>query len=155
MGYYEQASEAFIALGDYRDSAEQAEKNVPYQRALELLACADADDASALRLIGRSRADLSDQVTAAMLLYQAASEQFAALGDYRDSAACVERCREGIAQQEHAVLQRAYDSAMQLLEDRNYSQARLQFLDLKGFENSGDMAREAVYRKAQGLFEFI
>ena len=155
MGYYEQASEAFTALGDYRDSAEQAEKNVPYQRALELLACADADDASALRLIGRSRADLSDQVTAAMLLYQAASEQFAALGDYRDSAACVERCREGIAQQEHAVLQRAYDSAMQLLEDRNYSQARLQFLDLKGFENSSDMAREAVYRKAQGLFEFI
>ena len=155
MGYYEQAADAFTALGDYRDSAEQAEKNVPYQRALELLAYADADDASALRLVGHSRSDLSDQVTAAMLLYQAAMEEFEMLDDYRDSAACIERCREGIAEQEHAVLQHAYDNAMQLLENRNYSQARLQFLDLNGFENSADMAREAVYRKAQGLFEFI
>jgi hypothetical protein len=90
-----------------------------------------------------------------MLLYQAAMEQFSALDGYRDSAACVERCREGIVEQEHAVLLHAYEDAMQLLEDRNYSQARLQFLDLNGFENSADMAREAVYRKAQGLFEFI
>ena len=155
MGYYEQAADAFTALGDYRDSAEQAEKNVPYQRALKLLASADADDVSALRLADRSRADLSDQVTAAMLLYQAAMEQFTALDGYRDSAACVERCREGIAEQERAVLQHAYEDARQLLEDRNYSQARLQFLDLSGFENSADMAREAVYRKAKGLFEFI
>ena len=89
MGYYEQAADAFSALGNYRDSAEQGEKNVPYQRALHLLASADADDASALRLIGRSRADLSEQVTAAMLLYRAAAEEFEALDGYRDCADCI------------------------------------------------------------------
>ena len=155
MGYYEQAADAFSALGNYRDSAEQGEKNVPYQRALHLLASADADDASALRLIGRSRADLSEQVTAAMLLYRAAAEEFEALDGYRDCADCIIRCQKGIQEQEHAVLQRAYDAAMQLLEEQNYSQARLQFLALENFENSVDMAREAVYRKAHGLYHYI
>ena len=155
MGYYEQAAEAFSALGNYRDSMEQAQKNVPYQRALHLLASADADDASALRLIGHSRADLSEQVTAAMLLYQAASTEFESLNGYRDCANCILRCQEGIQEQKHAVLQHAYDRAMQLLEEQNYSQARLQFLALETFENSADMAKEAVYRKAYGLYEYI
>ena len=155
MGYFEQAAEEFSALGDYRDSAEQAEKNVPYQRALHILASADADDASALRLAGRSRADLSDQVTAAMLLYQAALEEFEALDGYRDSADCIERCRNGIAAQERAVLQHAYDGATQLLEEQNYSQARQEYLALGDYENSTEMAKEAVYRKANGLYEFI
>ena len=155
MGYYDQAAEAFTALGNYRDSADQAEKNVPYQRALHILACADADDASALRLVGYSRADLSDQVTAAMLLYQAASEEFKALDGYRDSEDCIRRCREGIAAQELAVLQHAYDAACQLLEEQHFSQARLEFLALKDYENSPEMVKEAVYRKAAGLYAFI
>ena len=155
IGSYEEASEAFTALGNYQDSAEQAEKNVPYQRALGILSAADANDASALRMIGKSRADLSDQVSAAMLLYQAALEEFQALDGYRDSAACVIRCRDGIAMQEHAVMQNAYDEAMALLDDQYYSQALLQFQALNGYEGSDDMVKESVYRKALGLYDFI
>lgn len=154
-GYYEEASKAFTALGNYRDSLEQAEKNIPYQRALDLMVRADNNDAAALRLIGKSRADLTDRVTAGMLLYQAALEEFEALDGYRESGECIARCREGIAEQEHAILQGEYENAMQLLEAGNFSQARQQFLALRDYEDSAEMAKEAIYRKARGLYDYI
>lgn len=155
VGKYEEAASAFSSLGDYRDSAEQAAMNVPYQQALGILSAADADDASALSSIGHSRAELSDSVTAAMLLYQEALERFTALDDYRDSAECAERCREGIKAQEQLLLQRSYDTAVQQLELQQYSQARQAFLKLGDFEDSADLAMEAVYRKAIGLYDYI
>lgn len=155
IGQYEDAAAAFTKLGDYRDSAEQAERNVPYQHALSILSAADADDASALASVGHSRSELSDSVTAAMLLYQAALDEFEALGDYRDSAACAERCRSGIEAQQHAVLQKAYDAASELLNAREYSRARQAFLDLGQFEDSAELAREALYQKALGLYDYV
>ena len=154
-GQYEDAAAAFTKLGDYRDSAEQAEWNVPYQRALRILSAADADDASALASVGHSRSELSDSVTAAMLLYQAALDEFESLGDYRDSVACAQRCRAGIEAQQQSVLQKAYDAAMQLLNAQEYSRARQAFLELGNFKDSADLARESLYQKALGLYEYI
>jgi len=155
MGRYEQAAQAFSELGVYRDSVEQAEKNVPYQRALVILDRAEADDPSALGMIGHTRADLSEDLTAAMLLYQAALEDFQALDGYKDSAACIARCEAGLEQQQQALLQRDYEAAKQLLEQKEYSQARQAFLELGDYSDSADMADEAIYRKAYALYQFI
>lgn len=43
---YQEAVEAFAALGKYQDSAELAEKGVPYQKAVYILDCAEAHDFS-------------------------------------------------------------------------------------------------------------
>ncbi|MBQ9250762.1 MAG: hypothetical protein IJ179_10405 [Oscillospiraceae bacterium] len=155
MGRYEQAAQAFSQLGDYQDSAEQAEKNVPYQRALVLLDRAAVDDASALSMIGHTRADLSEDVTAATLLYQAALEEFQALDGYKDSVACAARCEAGLEQAQQALLQRDYEAAKRLLELKEYSQARQAFLALGDYSDSAEMAVEAVYRKACALYQFI
>ena len=155
MGRYEQAAQAFTALDDYRDSVEQAEKNVPYQRALFILDRAEDNDPSALNMIGHSRADLSENVTAAMLLYQAALEEFQALDGYKDSAACLARCEAGLEQARLALLQRDYDEAKLLLETKEYSRARQAFLELGDYADSAEMATEAIYRKAYALYQFI
>ena len=52
----------------------EAEKNRAYERALQLLECADAGDASALSQIGKTQEDVKEGETAAMLLYRAALE---------------------------------------------------------------------------------
>ena len=89
------------------------------------------------------------------LLYQAAIDQFEALGDYKDSRENIRRCREAIAAGQQARLQAAYDAAAQLLADGSYSLAREAFLALGDFADSADQAKEAVYRKAQALLHFL
>ena len=49
----------------------------------------------------------------------------------------------------------SYENAMQLLEEERYNEARAAFLKLGGFRDSETMANEAVYRKAEGLLQFI
>ncbi|MBQ4017305.1 MAG: hypothetical protein II608_07165, partial [Oscillospiraceae bacterium] len=133
----------------------EAERNRAYERALQLLECADAGDASALSQIGKTQEDVKEGETAAMLLYRAALEAFEGLGDHADSAACAVRCREGIAAQEQIALQQAYDTAAALLEERHYSEACRRFRELGDYGNSGEMAIEAVYRKAAALCDVI
>ena len=133
----------------------EAERNRAYERALQLLECADAGDASALSQIGKTQEDVKEGETAAMLLYRAALEAFEGLGDHADSAACAARCREGIAAQEKIILQQAYDTAAALLEERHYSEACRRFGALGDYGNSGEMATEAGYRKAGALCNVI
>lgn len=152
---FEDAAQVFHSLDGYRDSAEQAEKNVPYSRALYFMDRAKAGDASALRSAGHSRSELSEDVTVELLLYQAAMEQFEALGDYKESRENIRRCQEAIEAAQQARLQAAYDQAAELLDSESYSLARQAFLELGDFGDSADMAREAVYRKAQALFHFL
>ena len=133
----------------------EAERNRAYERALQLLECADAGDASALSQIGKTQEDVKEGETAAILLYRAALEAFEGLGDHADSTACAVRCREGIAAQEQIALQQAYDKAAALLEERHYSEACRRFRELGDYGNSGEMAIEAVYRKAAALCDVI
>ena len=155
MGKYEQAEQAFRELGDYRDSAEQAEKNVAYQQAIHIYSRADEDDASLLSQVGKSRADLSEDITAGMLLYEGAIARFEALDGYKDSEEYIKSCQIGIEQARQKLLQQRYDEAMALLESGDYSLARQSFLELGDFSDSADMAKEAVYRKAVALYHFI
>ena len=137
------------------NSVEPDETELSYQQALLLLNKADAGDASALAEIGLSEAEIPPDATAAMLLYRAALEQFQNLGGYQDSEACAARCRDGIAAQEQALRQRAFDQAAALLEDRHYSEACRHFRALGEYGDSGEMVKEAIYRKAVALCDVI
>ena len=73
LGEFDEARAAYASLGDYRDSREMAGEGVDYLRAGELARRAAQDDASALQMIGHTRADLDEDTTAAILLYEAFS----------------------------------------------------------------------------------
>lgn len=152
---YEEAAAAFTALGSYKDSAEQAEKNVPYQKALYIMQFAAADDSAGLETAGLDKSAMSGGKSAAVLLYENAMERFAALGGYKDSAKNAELCRSAIEQCDTARLQAAYDEAKALLESGSYCRARDAFKKLGSYSDSADMAKEAIYRKAMALYGFI
>lgn len=152
---YEQAQEAFTALGDYRDSAEQAEKNVPYQKALYIMECAKNEDTAGLALAGLSRSDISEEEGLSVLLYKAAIEQFNALAGYKDSEKNAGLCQAAIDERKDQKVKDAYAAAMALLEEGKYCEARDAFLALGKYEDSAEMAKEAIYRKAVALYAFM
>ena len=152
---YAQAQEAFLALGDYRDSAEQAEKNVPYQKALYVMACAQSGDAAGLAPAGLSRSDANGEESLSVLLYRAAISQFEALGGYKDSEKNAALCRAAIDEQNDQARKDAYTAALALLEEEKYCEARDAFQALSPYEDSAQMAQEAIYRKALSLFRFM
>ncbi|MBR4472627.1 MAG: hypothetical protein IKS55_03215 [Oscillospiraceae bacterium] len=137
------------------EDAEAAKKEEAYQEALTLLKKAEAGDASALSLIGKTESDVPGNATAAMLLFREALERFETLDGYLDSKACVKRCRDGIAAQEELLLKQAYEKATALLEDQQYSEAGRQFEALGEYEDSAEMVKESLYRKASGFFDII
>lgn len=154
-GNYDEAAAAFAALGDYRDSADYIGEKIPYRFAEELMTAAEANDSSALSRIGRNEDDLSEEVPASRLLYEAAAERFAALGDYADSAARRQSCLDALEAERLARLQAKYDDAAALLRDGSYSLARQAFLALGDYNDSAELAKEAVYKKALALYRFV
>ena len=155
LGQFDRAAETFLSLGNYRDSAEQAEKNVPYQRAALIQSKAEQNDPASLLLIGRSRTELNEELSPAMLLYEAAAAEFHALGDYKDSAQREQACLEGREESYRALRQQQYDAAVALLDAGSYSAAREAFLSLGDFGDSAAMAREAIARKAESLNQLV
>lgn len=151
LGEFDEAREAFVSLGDYRDSVEMAGPGIDYLRACELMRRAQQDDPSALQMIGHTRADLNEETTAAILLYESAQKEFEALGDYRDSSALAADCAKGLADSREALTQAAFDRAAALLESGKLSAARAAYLDL----GEEELACEPVYRKALALTDFI
>ena len=151
LGEFDEAREAFASLGDYRDSVEMAGEGIDYLRACELMRRAQQDDPSALQMIGHTRADLNEETTAAILLYEAAQQEFEALGDYRDSGTLAADCAQGLADSRQALTQAAFDRAAALLESGRLSAARAAYLDL----GEEELACEPVYRKALALTDFI
>lgn len=151
---FDRAKEAFLALGSYRDSAQQAEKNVPYMQAVYIMDSAAAEEISALSVAGISRS-AAEETPVLLLLYNAAIERFAALDGYKDSADRIEQCKTAVDAYILAQSQELYDNAAALLESRSYLRARDAFHTLDGFGDSAEMEKEAIYRKAVALYGFV
>lgn len=83
-----------------------------------------------------------------------AANGFQKLGDYKDSRAYYERCV--------ARLEKAYDEAVQDIENYNYSDAACLLEDIKGYKDSASLiekcrslkAKEGVYRSAVSLARY-
>ncbi len=157
-GQYDEAAAAFTALGDYRDSVEQASMNVPYMRAMHMMDLARTRDEGGLAFIGKRAEDVpqeeyGDGGTAA-LLYQTAQTVFKGLGEYKNSVPLSQQCQTELDALRLEKQRTDYTVATKLLEAGMYSQAREAFLALGDFEDSADMTKEAVYQKALRLYGF-
>ncbi len=104
----------------------------------------------ALALQAKAEADPDDYA-----LYLSAAEAFEALGAYEDSSDRAAACREQLVLLNEAVLQEDYAAAQELLSQRRYSEAREAFLALADYKDSADLANEALYQKALGLYHYV
>lgn len=152
---YEEAAQAFALLGDYRDSAQQAELNIPYQQALYVMDCASRGDRAGLSFAGISADSVSEDDDISLLLYQAAIEQFEALGDHKKALANIALCQEAIKAIELGDIEAAYKEAAELLKSGSYCLAAERFTQLGDYEDSAAQAKEAIYQKALALYKFI
>ncbi|MBR5093729.1 MAG: hypothetical protein IK095_01410 [Oscillospiraceae bacterium] len=152
-GDFRGAVAAFHGLGVENGKFPISRQQEAYRFACILQERAEAGDANALLLIGRS-ADDAGAESAAVALYEAAEAQFLALGDLEDSAERARQCREALDARDDLRLQTLYDSATALLEDGDYSASHALFLSLGEFRDSPDMAKEPLYRRALALYSF-
>lgn len=150
-GKYDLAQQAFEALGDYEDSRELAEKEIPYRRAAYIMSCAEKGDTDGLVMLGMKRSELGEEETVSTALYGKAAEMFAALGDYKDSAAQSEAAQKAIADYYDSLLSESYDEASKLLEEKEFCKARDAFAALGEYKDSAAMVNESIYRKAEML----
>ena len=110
-GDYDEAIEAFKALGDYKDSTQKIEE------------C--------------NSKKLEDNYSAAITLmengdYDKAIKAFEALGNYKDSAEKIEECKNGI-------LENKYIAAVKLMENEEYTAAYKAFEEIIGYKDSAEL----------------
>ena len=134
-GDLDAAYKGFAALGDYRDSAARA------AALAEKIKAQAAEEAEAKRAAAYDAADRAEQSGD----LDAAYKGFAALGDYRDSAAraaaLAEKIKAQTAEAAEAKRAAAYDAADRAEREGDYATA------LKGFETLGDY-RDSITRAA-------
>ena len=152
-GKYDQAQQAFVALGSYNDSAELAHYAIPYKKAAYIMGCAKAGDVQGLISLGMKRSDLAEDETVSVALYKQAAEMFLALGGYMDSAQQREQALSAVNSHYESLRREAYDAAVALMEGGSYCQARDAFIAMNGYADSAEMAQEAMYRRAVRLYE--
>lgn len=152
-GKYDEAEAAFLALGNYGDSAEKAAKDVPYARAMYIMDCAEKDDVSGLLTLGKKRSDVAEGETVSVALYREAIPLFEALGNYRDSAAMVEKAQAAIDDYFSSQEKAAYANAEKLFDEGRYCAARDAFKAMGDYDDSAEMAKECMYQRAMKLYE--
>lgn len=154
-GRYDEAESAFEALGNYRNSASEAKKSIPYEKAVDIMEYAEKGDSAGLKIIGVSLSSLTEEDNISLILYEAAAERFASMGDYKDSVKNAELCNAAIDSINTAKLQSIYDENAELLNQQHYLAARDGFAALGDFSDSAAMVNEAVYQKAVALYNFM
>lgn len=119
---YEEAIEAFTALGDYKDAPEQIANS---QKAIE-----DAKRYEEAISLFRKKE------------YDQASSIFASLGDYRDAPSYVQKLSDRQALE--------YNDALYYLEQGEYTEAYSLFKELSGYENSDEYLTHFHYVPVTG-----
>ncbi len=151
---FDEATEAFSAMGVYGDSSEQVEKNIPYEKACYILRCAKVCDPNALSLLNLSAEQFTDTDHLQLALFTEAAQQFDALGNYKDSLLLRQEARQGASDIEHKLLQGSYDDALNLLQAGRYNEAQEAFSELGNYSDSQKQVLECDYQKAEELLRF-
>lgn len=154
-GNFDEAQAAYAALGNYSDSEQLAAVEIPYRKAEFILHCAETADDSALPFLGLKKSDVADEPDLGIFLYRKAGELFAAIGDYKDSAANISLVNQKIEDYNESLRLDAYNACVSLLDAGKYLQARDAFSAMAGYRDSDAMMKECLYRRAQKLLEFI
>lgn len=148
-GQYEEAKNAFWALGTYKDSADKI-KECDYQSALSLEKEKKFSEAKSIfEELGEYK-DSKEQITAceygraeeylAKKDYEAAQTIYAKLGKYKDSAEKIKACQYGIAEN--------------YLSSKEYDKARKIYKELGKYQDAKNKLKECDYQEAlQHLYE--
>ena len=123
---YEEAIEAFTALGDYKDSPDQIANS---QKAIE-----DAKQYEEAVSLFRKKE------------YDQASSIFASLGDYRDAPSYVQKLSDRQALE--------YNDALYYLEQGEYTEAYSLFTELSGYEDSDEYLTHFHYVPVTGSIAY-
>lgn len=151
QGQYDAAEQLYTELGEYEDSRELVEKEIPYRKAAYIMDCAARGDTDGLVMLALKRSEMSKEETVSTVLYRKASEMFAALGDYKDSAEQTAAAEKAIADYYEGLLADRYDAAVKLLEEKKFCEARDAFSALGDYKDSQEMVSECMVRKAELL----
>ncbi len=159
---YDDAMAAFAELGAYKDSVEQANQNVAYEKALYLLDCAQRGDRAGLSVSTQTRpkvqteqgqaevdapaataatAELPDTVP--VRCAQKAITILSALGDYKDSGAVREKAEAVLQAEIEAKKEADYTQALEYLKKGDSYSAYYAFEDLGDYKDSADKKDEA------------
>lgn len=152
-GRYDDAAAAFAQLGDYNDSDTIAEKEVPYEKAMNVMDCAEREDTAGLALVGLKRSDIAEGETLAVTLYREAIPLFDALGDYKDSAEQAAKAQKAIDDYFDALMKAEYSAAEDLFKNGSYLAARDAFEAIGDYKDCAELAQEAMYSRAVKLYD--
>lgn len=152
-GKYDMAQEAFMALGDYSDSMQQALYEVPYAKAMYFMDCAANNDIEGLLLAGRKRSELAEHETVSVALYNEADKLLASLGDYKDSLQQRQVAQDAVQAHYDALKEAEYQTAKTLLDEKSFLTARDAFIAMGNYADSAELAKEALYQRAVLLYE--
>ncbi len=151
---FEEAEKAFELLGDYQDSAIQASKEVPYQKAIFLIEKANKEvpiDYSGTELESIS---IQDDYSNAFVLYEEAKKLLEAIVPYKDTEERLADIQSVYEAYEEKEREKNYLQALKLLEKCAYLHAREEFLKLGDYRDSIDQANECLYKRASSLLTF-
>lgn len=151
---FEEAEKAFELLGDYQDSAIQASKEVPYQKAIFLIEKANKEvsfDSSGTELESIS---VQDDNSNAFFLYEEAKKLLEDIVPYKDAEERLADIQSVYKAYEEKEREKNYLQALRLLEKGAYLRAREKFLKLGDYRDSIDQANECLYERASSLLTF-
>ena len=147
-GQYEEAKNAFWALGEYKDSADKM-KECDYQKALQLLKEKKYGEAKELFEQLGDYSDSKSQITSCEYGraenylsekdYESAQTIYEKLGKYKDCKDKIKACQ--------------YGTAGEQLSAKNFDKARKIYKDLGEYEDSKKQLKECDYQEALQLVE--
>ena len=148
-GNYDEATEAFKGLGDYKDASTQAQES-QYQKGAALLASGDYDGATEVFNAISSYNDAATQAQesqyqkgTALLAsgdYDGAAEAFTAISGYNDAATKAKESQ--------------YQKGAALLANGDYDGATEAFTAISGYTDAATQAQESKYQKGMALLAF-
>ena len=152
-GKFDEAAVAFKLLGTYSDSELRASKDVPYEKALYVLQCAENSDPAAFSLLGITAENAGSDVIS-MVLYQKALDMFTVLDGYKESGEKISEINTAIEDYHEQERLNAYNNACSLLEQKAYLAAHEAFRSMSGYKDADELAQESLYRRASGIVNF-
>ena len=150
-GDYDGAAAAFEALGDYKDSADQA-KQAMYDKAMALMSYGESGSDEGLSLVLSEGEAISSDANLSKLYYQEAVEIFESLDTYKDSRKMADSAQYYLDQ---SVKSGIYNTVLEQLESGEYMEDYINafwtLMDMGDYEDSQELASLAVSK----IFECI
>lgn len=150
-GAYEEAKAGFLALTDYRDSADMALES-DYLRAGEAARTGNLTSLKAAQDLYESLKDYKDSAQLAVDMRYRRADLTMQAEDYPGAIALFEETN-GYKDAKERITRAGYLWARQLMDALDYTQAREKFLALGEYEDAAQLAQDCLYRPAMAAIE--